>query len=77
MALGIFTDMDAKPSANPAPPKSSAFASAHSNGHFKILEAKVQLLEAQMQLLDEKMSDMNKKLEFIARKTLGTRQNRN
>ena len=78
-ALGIFTDIDAKPSANPEPepPKSSVIASGHSNGHFKILQAKVQLLEAQVQLLDEKMSDINKKLEFLTKKTLGTRQNRN
>jgi general secretion pathway protein A len=67
-ALGIFTGINAKPSAKPAPPKSSVFASAQSNGHFKVLEAKVQLLEAKVQLLDEKMGEINEKLKFFSKK---------
>jgi general secretion pathway protein A len=72
-ALGVVRNINAKPSAKPAPQKSSVFASAGSNGHFKVLEAKVQLLEAKVQLLDEKMDVINEKLESFTGKRLETK----
>jgi general secretion pathway protein A len=61
--LGIFTDYDAKPSANPSTPKSSAAVSSTSDSH-------IQLLEGNIKLLDDKINNLEKKLDFLANKRI-------
>jgi general secretion pathway protein A len=61
--LGTFTEYDAKPSANPASPKTDAVGSAYP-------ENRVKLLEAQVQLIDEKLHNFNERLDFFTNKRI-------
>lgn len=62
-SLGTFTDYDAKPTANPAPPKRiGADPSAP--------DPRVELIEGKVQLLDDKISALKEKLDFISQKRI-------
>jgi general secretion pathway protein A len=62
-ALGTFTDYDAKPSADPAAPKSAtALASAP--------DPRIELLEGKVQLLDDKIIALKDMLDFITQKRI-------
>jgi general secretion pathway protein A len=62
-ALGTFTDYDAKPSANPSPPKSASAGPVAADPRIEFLEGKVQLL-------DDKISALNDRLDFLSDKRI-------
>jgi general secretion pathway protein A len=60
-ALGTFTDYDARPSADPLPPKSVAAAAP-------TLDPRIELLEGKVQLLDHEIDGIKEKLDLLAHK---------
>ena len=63
-SLGTFTDYDAKPSANPPPPKAVAAGPLAPDPRIEILDGKIQLLDDKMKLLEEKLGFLtNKRIE--------------
>jgi general secretion pathway protein A len=62
-ALGTFTDYDAKPSADPLPPKSASAAPAETDPRIEFLEGKVQLL-------DDKMNALKDALDYLSDKRI-------
>jgi general secretion pathway protein A len=54
-ALGTFTDYDAKPSANPSPPKSVSAEPAGADPRIEFLEDKVQLLDDKIRALKDRL----------------------
>jgi hypothetical protein len=62
-ALGTFTDYDAKPSADPLPPKSAS-------GRSVAADPRIELLEGKVQLLDDKISALKDRLVFLSDKRI-------
>jgi general secretion pathway protein A len=62
-ALGTFTDYDAKPSADPLPPKSAITGSAAKDSRIEFLVGKVQLL-------DDKIKALKDRLDFLSDKRI-------
>jgi general secretion pathway protein A len=62
-SLGTFTDYDAKPSAEPAAPKSAAAAPSTP-------DPRIELFEGKVQLLDEKINELKEKLNFLTHKRI-------
>ena len=62
-ALGTFTDYDAKPSADPLPPKSAITDPAARISRFEFLVGKVQLL-------DDKINALKDRLDFLSDKRI-------
>jgi general secretion pathway protein A len=62
-ALGTFTDYDAKPSADPSPPKSvTAGPAAH--------DPRIEFLEGKVQLLDDKINALKDRLDLLSDKRI-------
>jgi hypothetical protein len=62
-ALGTFTDYDAKPSADPLPPKTASTGRAAPDPRFEYLEGKVQLL-------DDKINALKDRIDFLSDKRI-------
>lgn len=62
-ALGTFTDYDAKPSADPLPPKSVSISAAGTDSRIEFLEEKVQLV-------DDKINALKDRLDFLSDKRI-------
>jgi len=60
-ALGTFTDYDAKPSADPSPPKSVSVGPAAHDPRFEFLEDKVQLLNDKINTLKDRLDHLSDK----------------
>jgi general secretion pathway protein A len=62
-ALGTFTDYDARPSADPLPPKSAIAGSTAQ-------DSRIELLVGKVQLLDDKINALKDRLDFISDKRI-------
>ena len=63
-ALGTFTDYDAKPSADPVPPKSAI------SGPTAAQNSRIEFLVGRVQLLDDKIKALNDRLDFLSDKRI-------
>jgi general secretion pathway protein A len=62
-SLGTFTDYDARPSANPPPPKTV-------DASILIPDPRIELLEEKIQLLDHKINELKEKQDFLINKRI-------
>jgi general secretion pathway protein A len=62
-ALGTFTDYDAKPSADPQPPRSATAALSAS-------DPRIELIEGKVELLNDRIRDLKEKLDFLTDKRI-------
>jgi general secretion pathway protein A len=60
-SLGTFTDYDAKPSADPLPPKSVKVSAAVTDSRLEFLEGKVQLLDGKINALKDRVDFLSDK----------------